>query len=557
MSGSLTLTAPPMGVTHRTTFRTAHGASRELASGSRSTRTRRRAGDLVLVRLLRELRKAQLAPCAVRKVAALSILLAACAPAQDPPGRAADASRPAPALRPPGPATEPTPARPASSAPSKEALEPGHGAKVASIAMHTWIYVAPNDRSAKLGYLRAGAVVDRGEASAGTDTCTGGWYRVKPRGYVCVGKGASLTLDHQVVQAAFRGPLRHEPLPYQYVTSRSPPPHLYFRLPTRKDQERVEGASLGEHLSAWGAAEFARTPLDPVPAFLAAGHDLPKPYGAEEKLHYSVHAGRAKEGSAFGLITSFAWTGRRFGLTTELDLIPLDRTKPAHPSTFHGIVVEQEGTPAFVLHQGVTKLKLGADGRLHEDGLAPWRSGWVLTGKARGGLRETTEGVWIAAEDLLIAEYRDDPVGVASQGRKWIDVSIKKQMLVAYEGRRAVYATLVSTGISGMADPETTHATVRGVFYIHAKHVSATMDGNEAEDSYDLRDVPYIQYFHEGYALHGAFWHDEFGKPRSHGCINLAPADAAWLFEWTDPVVPPDWHGAVNAEGGTLVWTHG
>jgi lipoprotein-anchoring transpeptidase ErfK/SrfK len=98
---------------------------------------------------------------------------------------------------------------------------------------------------------------------------------------------------------------------------------------------------------------------------------------------------------------------------------------------------------------------------------------------------------------------------------------------------------------------------VRGTFLIHAKHVSATMDGDEATDSYDLRDVPYIQYFFEGYALHGAFWHDDFGKPRSHGCVNLAPADAAWLFEWTDPVVPPEWHGAVNAEGGTLVYTHG
>jgi hypothetical protein len=85
--------------------------------------------------------------------------------------------------------------------------------------MHTWIYVAPSDRSAKLGYLRAGAVVDRSEASAGTESCAGGWYRVKPRGYVCVGKGASLALEHQVVQAAFRGPARHEPLPYQYATS--------------------------------------------------------------------------------------------------------------------------------------------------------------------------------------------------------------------------------------------------------------------------------------------------------------------------------------------------
>jgi hypothetical protein len=495
-----------------------------------------------------------------RASCAAALVLAACAPAQDPPGRAADVPRPEPVLRAPDPAvsaTAPSPSAREAQVHAKEDLEPGHGAKIASIAMRTWIYVAPNDRSAKLGYLRAGAVVERSEASAGTEGCAGGWYRVKPRGYVCVGKGASLALDNQVVQAAFRGPLRHEPLPYQYVTSRSPPPHLYFRLPTRKDQERVEGPTLAEHLASWSPAELGAAPLDPVPPFLAAGHDLPKPYGAEKQLHYSVFAGVAKEATVFGLVTTFAWTGRRFGLTTELDLIPLDRTKPAHPSTFHGIAIEHEGTPAFVIHQGATKLKMGADGRLYDAGLAPFRSGWVLTGKAKGAMRETTEDVWLAADDLVVADVHDDPVGVAAEGRKWIDVSITKQLLVAYVGRRAAYATLVSTGISGMADPANSHATVRGVFYVHAKHVSATMGGNESEDSYDLRDVPYIQYFHEGYALHGAFWHDEFGHPRSHGCINLAPADAAWLFEWTDPVVPPDWHGAVNAEGGTLVWTHG
>jgi hypothetical protein len=486
---------------------------------------------------------------------ASALALAGCAPAQDPPGRTTEATRPAPALRPPDAAATAAPAP--RNGPAREALEPGHGARIASIAMHTWIYVSPSDRSTKLGYFRAGAVVDRGEVSAGAEGCAGGWYRVKPRGYVCVGKGASLSLDHQVVQAAFRGPKRHDPLPYQYVTSKSPPPHLYFRLPTRKDQERVEGSTLGTHLSLGSDAEFARTSLDPVPSFLAAGHDLPKPYGSEAKLHYSVHSGRAKEATAFGLITSFAWTGRRFGLTTELDLIPLDRTTAAHASEFHGVVVEQEGVPAFVVHQGATKLRVDAVGHIREDGHADFRSGWVLTGQARGGLRETTEGVWLAADDLLIAEPHDDPVGFAADGKKWIDISIKKQLLVAYEGRRARFATLVSSGRGGMGDPATTHATVRGVFYIHAKHVSGTMDGDPAIDSYDLRDVPYIQYFHEGYALHGAFWHNDFGKPRSHGCVNLAPTDAAWLFEWTDPTVPPDWHGAVNPEGGTMVYTHG
>ena len=484
---------------------------------------------------------------------ALALALAACDPRGDPPGRTADAPRPTRAL--PLPDASAAPA--ASAGASKQAQEPGHGAKVASIAMHTWIYVAPHDRSTKLGYLRAGAVVDRAEAPAGTEGCAGGWYRINPRGFVCVGKGASLALEHQVVEAAFRGPKRDEVLPYQYVTSRSPPPHLYFRLPSRKAQERTEGPTLKSHIALGKDAEFAKMPLDTVPKFLADGRDLPKPYGAEEKLHYSVHTGRAREASAFGLITSFAWTGRRFGLTTELDLIPLDRTTPARPSTFRGLVLDKEGTPAIVIHQGAAKLRVDSTGHLRDDGLAPFRSGWALTGNTKGALRETTDGAWIAADDLVIAERRDDPLGYAAEGKKWIDISIKKQLLVAYEGRRAVFATLVSSGRGGMGDPATTHATIRGTFHIRAKHVSGTMDGDPGVDSYDLRDVPYIQYFHEGYALHGAFWHDDFGKPRSHGCVNLAPADAQWLFGWTDPGVPGEWHGAVNPEGGTMVWTHG
>ena len=68
--------------------------------------------------------------------------------------------------------------------------------------------------------------------------------------------------------------------------------------------------------------------------------------------------------------------------------------------------------------------------------------------------------------------------------------------------------------------------------------------------------MPFVQYFHKGYALHGAYWHDDFGKVRSHGCVNLAPKDAAWLFEWTDPSVPRDWHGVLNKDRGTVVYIH-
>ena len=440
-------------------------------------------------------------------------------------------------------------------------LEPGQGDRVASIAMRNWIYLEPDDHSTKLGYLRAGAVVERAKRPAEGPGCEGGWYRIEPRGYVCVGKGASLDLEHPVVQAARRGPRRGEPTPYTYVMSRKPAPHLYFKLPSEEEQKEAEGRRRAESMAAF--ADKQREALgaaDPLPDFLARGEPLPKPYGAARPLHYKVHRGRAREESAFGLVATFEWTGRRMGLTTELDLIPLDRTRMAPLSSLHGIESDGAGIPALVHHHGVDTYAPDVTGKLRRKGRADYRSGWLLTGENNGssrGLLETTAGVWISAGSMRIPKLREDPAGFARDGRKWIDVSIKQQLLVAYEGKHPVFATLVSTGRGELGDPKTTFATVRGTYMIHSKHVSGTMDGDDtAEDSFDLRDVPYIQYFHEGYALHGAYWHDDFGKVRSHGCINLAPADAAWLFEWTDPQVPEGWHGALNMAAGTLVYIH-
>jgi lipoprotein-anchoring transpeptidase ErfK/SrfK len=160
---------------------------------------------------------------------------------------------------------------------------------------------------------------------------------------------------------------------------------------------------------------------------------------------------------------------------------------------------------------------------------------------------------------------RDSFPSFATGDRKWVDISIREQSLVAYIGKRPVYATLVSTGRGAMGPSgpysddamEKSSSTVRGTFMIYQKEVSSTMDGDEDQsDSFNLRDVPFVQYFHKGFALHGTYWHDDFGKVRSHGCVNLAPVDAAWLFEWTDPSVPADWHGVVNKERGTVVYIH-
>jgi hypothetical protein len=115
---------------------------------------------------------------------------------------------------------------------------------------------------------------------------------------------------------------------------------------------------------------------------------------------------------------------------------------------------------------------------------------------------------------------RLDPGDLASEGR-WIDVDLGDQMLTAYEGSDPVMRFLVSTGTAS-------HPTVTGQFRIWVKLESTRMKG----PGYDLKDVPYTMYFYEGYGLHGAYWHNNFGTPMSHGCVNLSPSDSAWLFNF-------------------------
>jgi lipoprotein-anchoring transpeptidase ErfK/SrfK len=127
-------------------------------------------------------------------------------------------------------------------------------------------------------------------------------------------------------------------------------------------------------------------------------------------------------------------------------------------------------------------------------------------------------------------------------------VDLDRQTLTAYEGDTPVFATLVSSGV-----PD--HATPLGLYRLHAKHVATTMaDDLAADGPYSIEDVPWTMYFLGSYALHAAFWHDRFGLQRSHGCVNLSPRDARWLFFWTLPELPSAWHGVLAGVGqGTSV----
>jgi hypothetical protein len=441
------------------------------------------------------------------------------------------------------------------------------GNQLASVAWRTRIYTDVGPKRTRYGNLRAGAIVDRREPAIVNSGCEGGWYRINPRGFVCVGKGATLDLNDPVVVASQRRATRGQGLPFLYALSDQQAPHLYFKLPSKAQMQEVEGEYQGRALrwldarrahQQWALLELQGD----APGFVRAG-PLTKPYGSKQGLRYAVHAGQASSDSGFAVLQAFNWEGRAFGLTTELDLIALDRTKIVQPSTLQGVVLEEdEDLPVAIVSDGwIPTYEIDAEGALKKSGAAAKRTLFKIgEEKVRlGGVGywQTREGLLLPAAGVEVIEKRDNFPSVATGTRKWIDVALKKQTLVAYVGTRAVFATLVSTGAGGLGDPEKVPSTVQGTFMIYAKHVTETMDGDEDKgDSFNLRDVPFVQYFHKGYALHGTYWHDDFGRWRSHGCVNLAPHDAAWLFEWTDPHVPEQWHSVLNKERGTVVHIH-
>lgn len=127
------------------------------------------------------------------------------------------------------------------------------------------------------------------------------------------------------------------------------------------------------------------------------------------------------------------------------------------------------------------------------------------------------------------------PDGV-SPGERWIDVDLDQQWLVAYEGDMPVVVTLVSTG----RPPD--WSTPTGVYRITFKEAVARMqDPGGLAEEWNVADVPWSMHFRRNFALHGTYWHDGFGRVRSHGCVNLSTQDAKRLYGWSTPNPPLGW----------------
>jgi lipoprotein-anchoring transpeptidase ErfK/SrfK len=538
---------------------------------------------------------------------------------------------------------------------------PSGAPELAAVQIASTIYKAADTSSRKLGYVRLGGRVRRDVDSLDKGHgCKHEWYRVYPTGFACTDEFTT-DMDLPLVRAAQKRPELAKPLPYRYGFVRATAPQ-YLRVPTQAEQERSE-FQLKEHLEwyreheqevqqiALGANDVAldkrglaipgskwptdrklanqmnlnellgaETPDPPIPFWLEGGKRVIPNVSAFGVPDYAVFADRVRRKTGLSLVGAFdAVDGdfrRKFAIAVDLRLIPASKIKPDTGSPFHGMEVNDslpmpfawvlsDGCKSYRLIKGKDEVRAGDD--------VPRRAIVPLSGTARikAGQRyyqtrkEPTQ--WLRAENLAIAAPPEAWPEPATKGEKWIDVSLRQQVLVLYEGKRAVYATLVSTGRDRLGDPKTTLSTPQGSFRLRSKHIAAAMDSEEnsavsggsragsgggagSEDSskataarllaaerdgkklsvedqrrllnvkkgrdpeygvtrrrgslgFELRDVPWIQYFASGYALHGAYWHDVFGIPRSHGCINLAPIDARYVFMWTDPPVPEGWHG--------------
>jgi len=136
--------------------------------------------------------------------------------------------------------------------------------------------------------------------------------------------------------------------------------------------------------------------------------------------------------------------------------------------------------------------------------------------------------------------------------KKRIEVHLADQYLIAYEYETPVFMTRVASGAVLRVG---TYHTPRGLFTTYHKRATRHMAaGDITASGFDLPGVPWVMYFTEsGISLHGTYWHNDFGHPRSHGCVNLTPQAAKWLFRWTAPFASPHDEFTYKSPGTTLL----
>jgi hypothetical protein len=533
----------------------------------------------------------------------------------EPPARSATpvVARPAPPTPPPPELPPPPPPDPEAEARAAEERAraeferryPWHGVAYHFLAQ---VRARPDGGSPVIGYLRRGAQF-RASPTVRGPGCARGWAPIDGGGYVCRNLGFTLGERPQHFDPSPTPASLDAALPYVYAWVVRDDVPQYWRVPTPAEEAEVAAWMARQRAREDAAAELEPPPAaapepasDTAPEAVEAASgpaapsndgdpteegstengdddaevaptpaepDLEAPPGlGDEPVTDEVEEGSAAEASEdtppsvlrlrmrrgyyVSLDRPMTANGKRWYRTVRGGYVPADAVAEAEPPSMRGVVLgERWRLPVGFVHRGgVRTLRrdpvrgvLRLEGRVARLTPMPLTEERIVRG--RRGYRMNDRGLVLREDALRIATPMDRPAEVP-EGERWVHVALGQQTLVAYEGDEPVFATMVSTGREGFETPT-------GVFRIQSKHVSTTMDDTSAgAESYSIEDVPWTMYFEGSYALHGAFWHDRFGRVRSHGCVNLAPVDARWLFTWSTPEVPRAWHG-LSTGGGTWV----
>ncbi len=233
--------------------------------------------------------------------------------------------------------------------------------------------------------------------------------------------------------------------------------------------------------------------------------------------------------------------GERWGRTANGQWVLLRDLYPARPSPFHGVQIQ--GDPAAVgwIRSDVAAVFAGPKRTKTKENLLRFdRIEMLEEAKASSGAwLRIGDDRWLRSKDVARSHPVSRPKEVQGSRERWVDIDLQEQVLLAYEGDTPIFATLVSTGRGTPGN-----VTPKGVFRIWVKLAVSTMDNIEREDvgrHYSMEDVPYVQFFAKDVALHAAYWHRDFGRKHSHGCVNLTPLDSKWLFDFTRPKLPREW----------------
>ena len=441
------------------------------------------------------------------------------------------------------------PPKPASSAEATIPPEPAEPAKprVYAKSRFVWIREYPSSEVQWIGYLWTGGSValksDKIYYGPGCEH----WYAIEPMGFVCVdGKRATLDPDDEVYKALapYAADLSSA-WPHQYGESQGLPRFTY--VPPAEHLPAPPSSS-GEAAPNYGA--IRRLDTNPFESL-----SLPGP----------VHEGRTRLLPRSTVAYSAELTRAEHPLLLAADMtwVPKNHVTPYPKVTFKGVELGRGVSLPLAFFRGKDRPQYtrSPSGEFSETSNVFKRLSFVeLTGESvsvddEEYLQVKSQPVYVKKSDAVLPEPREktpwgtlvgsnDTTGHPEGRATWLEASVWDGWLIAYEGTRPVYVTLISPGRGGTPvpgkDPLETASTPTGNFPISGKFATATM---EAPGEFIHSDVPWTQNFSGPHALHGAYWHDDWGKLKSAGCVNVSPLDGRWLFEFTDPPVPDGWHG--------------